>query len=213
MNNDETKFERYVDSLRFDDEPSAAHREKLEKQLLEAYDTEAEYGDTIEPVSLYFRKLAIAASFLIGAGVIFWAIDSAFISRDPLAQLPDQQGIQKILEAENATGAEKKELLTQILDVGTLIDNQDMDSLVTILKKPDLAYTVRMWAAKWLGKFGNENTLSAIEAKIQSLNITNPQDPLVIAADKIRQRLCLPESGPTSPNEPPGMQSLEDNEP
>jgi hypothetical protein len=210
MSNDEQKFEQYVDSLRFDDAPSAAHRDKLEKQLLDAYDTQAEYGDYVEPVAVYFRKLAIAAGFLIVAGVLFWAIDKTFISRDSIAQLPDQEGIQKILESENATGTEKKKLLTQIHEVGTLIDKQDTEQLVTVVKTQDFAYAVRTWAAKWLGRFGNENTLASLEAKIHSMNITDPDDPLVIAAEKMRQRLQA-----TEPNtrEQPGMQSLENEQP
>ena len=209
MSNDEKKFEQYVDSIRFDDEPNATHRDKLEKQLLEAYDTQAEYGDYVEPVSVYFRKLAFAAGFLVVAGVLFWAIDSAFISRDPLANLPDKQGIQEIIETENATGAEKKKLLTQIYDVGTLIDNQDTDGLVAVLKTPDTASTVRRWAAKWLGKLGTENTLDMIEAKIQNLNITDPQDPLVIAAESIRQRLGLPKPEKISPPKTGNGQTLQ----
>lgn len=209
MNNDEQKFEQYVDSIRFDDEPRAEHRDKLEKQVLEAYDTQAEYGGYEEPVAVYFRKLAIAACFLIGAGVLFWAIDSMFITPEPFAHHPEKEAIQEIIEEENVTGAEKKKLVAQIQDLWTLISNHDTDELVSALNTSDIAYNVRTWAAGYLGKFGNEKTLAAIESKIHSLNITDPNNPLVIAAHQIRQRLNLPKEENSESQEMPGMQSLE----
>lgn len=211
MSNDERKFGEYVDSVRFDDAPDAAHRDLLEKKLLDAWETEQEYDGYEEPVAVYFRKLAIAAGFLIAAGVLFWAIDAAFISRNPVADLPDQPGIQAIIEQENVSGVEKKKLLTQIRDVGTLIEQEDTDGLVAVLKTSDVAYTVRTWAAKWLGRFGNENTLAAIEAKIQSMQISDPQHPLMMAAETIRERLGLSE--PNMPSEPSTLEGKENCEP
>ncbi len=211
MNNDEQKFQDHIDSIRFDDAPDAAHRDKLEKQLLEAYDTRVEYADYEEPVAVYFRKLAIAAGFLIVAGVLFWGIDRTVISRDPIAQLPDQPGIQEIIEQENVTGQEKKELLTQIYDVGTLIEQEDTDGLVSVVKTTEFPHTVRTWAAKWLGRFGNEETLAALEEKIHNMNITDPNHPLIQAARQLREKLHRPESQ-DKPNEPAGMQSLENND-
>lgn len=213
MNNDEQEFEQYVNTLRFDDEPNAAHRDKLEKQLMEAYDSQAESAGYEEPVAIYFRKLAIAASFLIVAGVLFWTIDTMFITPDPFAQHPDEQTIRQIIKEEHVTGTEKKKLVAQIHDIWTLICDQDTDGLVSALKTSEIPYAVRQWAANYLGKFGNENTLILIEDKIQNLNITDPENPLVIAAEKIRQRLNLPKEENTLPQETPGMQSLEPNNP
>ena len=210
MSNDEKKFEDHVNSIRFDDEPNRVSRDKLEKQLLEAYDTQAEYGDYVEPVSVYFRKLAIAAGFLVAAGVLFLAIDSTFIGpKDPFAHHPEKETIQTIIEEENVSGSEKKKLVAQISDVWDKVTNKDTDGLVAVLETQDTAYAVRKWAAKYLGKFGNEKTLSGLQATIEKLNISDPNNPLVIAADKIRQRLGLSEEDKTSPPENCGMQSLE----
>ena len=213
MSNDEKKFEEHVDSIRFDDESNTAHRDKLEKQLLEAYDTQAEYGGYVEPVSVYFRKLAMAAGFLVAAGILFWAIDAAFIGpKDPFAHHPERETIQEIIKEENVTGAEKKKLVAQIRDVWDMATKKDTDSLMAVLETQDTAYAVRGWAAKYLGKFGNETTLSSLQTTIDKLNITDPNNPLVIAADKIRQRLGLTEEETAAPPENCGMQSLESME-
>lgn len=209
MNNDEKKFEQCVNSIRFDDEPSAAHRDKLEKQLLNAYDNLQETEGYVEPVAVYFRKLAFAASFLIVAGVLFWAIDAAFITQDQFADHPQKETIHEIIKEENVSGAEKKKLVAQIRDVWSLITHQDKEGLVSVLNTSDIAYTVRKWAANCLAKFGDKKTLAEIEAKIRDMHITDPQDPLNIAAEKIRRRLDLPQSEIASPNELPGMQSTD----
>lgn len=211
MSNDEKKLEEYVDSIRFDDEPTAAGRDKLEKQLLEAYDNQQEVGGYVEPVSVYFRKLAVAAGFLVAAGVLFWAIDSAFIGPDKnhFAGHPEEETIQKIIEEENVSGSEKKKLIAQISDVWDMVTNKDTDGLVAVLETQDTAYAVRSWAAKYLGKFGNEKALSGLQATIEKLNISDPNNPLVMAADKIRQRLGLPEEEKIAPKENYGIQSLE----
>ncbi len=217
MNNEEEKFEQFVASIRFDDTPSDTHRDQLEKQLLEAWDeaqaeSEAETeADNIvvapvEPTSLYLQRLAIAASFLIICGTLFWGIDKMFIGEQSyIARHPDRQAIERIIEAENATGVEKKKLLAQIKDVWNLIDSKDSASLVTVLHTDDNAYTVRVWAAKYLGKLGGEDTLEIIETTIDQLGVTDPQDPLMIAADKIRERLGLekPAKPDTDSSKPP----------
>ena len=193
MSNEEKNFQEFVNSIRFEDEPSQAYREKLEKQVLEVYDHEQKYGDYVEPVSLYFRKLAIAASFLIVCGLLFWGIDTMFMSEpDYVAQHPEKEAIEQMIETENATGVEKEQLLTQIKDVWKMICDQDADSLVSVLETDDTAYAVRKWAAKYLGKFGKEDTLAVLDATITHMGITDPENPLVIAADKIRSRLGLP---------------------
>lgn len=211
MSNDEKKFKQYVDSIRFDDEPNAAHRDKLEKQILEAYDTQAEYGDYVEPVSVYFRKLAFAAGFLIVAGVLFWAIDSAFISPvpEPFAGHPEKETIQKIIEEENVTGTEEKKLFAQISDVWDMVAKKDTHGLMAVLETHDTAYAVRSWAAKYLGKFGNEETLGSLEAAIEKLNISDPNNPLVIAAESIRQRLGLDKSEITPQTDSGNEQTLQ----
>jgi hypothetical protein len=209
MNNDEQKFDHFIDSLRFDDEPSAAHREKLERKLMQAYDNRLETEDYVEPVALYFRKLAIAASFLIGAGVLFWVIDASFIRQDPFARHPQKETIRAIIEEEAVTGTEKKQLVAQIGDVWSLISERNQDGLVAVLNASDIAYTVRTWAASCLAKFGDAETLAVIETKIHELNISDPNNPLIIAAEKIRNRLdaAKPDSSPA--DQLPGMQSLD----
>ena len=207
MSNEEKKFQAYVDSIRFDDTPGEAHRETLEKQLLEAYDHEQKYGDYVEPVSLYLRKLAIAASFLIVCGLLFWGIDSMFIGEQSyVAQHPEKEAIEQIIEAENVTGEEKKQLVAQIKDVWDMISSKDTDALVSVLETDETAYALRKWAAKYLGKFGGEDTLAVLDATIEHLDVTDPENPLIIAADKIRSRLGLPKpvKKQTRPAEPNG---------
>ena len=198
MSNDEKKFEQYVDSIRFDDEPNAAHREQLEQDLLEAYDHRDRYADSVEPTRIYFQKLAIAAGFLIVVGTLFWTIDSAFISRDPFAYHPDKEAIRLILEEENVSGTEKQQLIANILNTWTMICDQDANGLTSIVKNPNTAGAVRKWAGVYLGKFGDKESLLKLEATIEKLGITDPNDPRVIAAESIRQRLGLekPDNAP-----------------
>lgn len=210
MSNKEEKFKTYVESVRFDDEPTDAHREKLEKKLLEAYDHEQKYGDYVEPVGIYLRKLAIAASFLIVCGLLFWGIDSMFIDEQSyLTQHPEKEAIKQIIKAENVTGQEKVKLLTQINEVWDMIGNQDTDALVAVLETNETAYALRKWAAKYLGKFGGEDTLAVLETTIDHLDVTNPENPLMIAAEKIRQRLGLPQPPRTKPDAPNSNGGLE----
>ena len=196
MSNDEKKFEQYVDSVRFDDEPQAAHRDQLEQDLLDAYDHRDRYADSVEPTRVYFQKLAIAAGFLIVVGTLFWTIDSAFISRDPdpFAYHPDKEAIEQILKAENVSGQEEQQLVALILNTWTMISDEDTHGLTSIVKSPDTAGSVRKWAGVYLGKFGNEESLKHIEETIDELGITDPDDPLVMAADSIRHRLGLEKS-------------------
>jgi hypothetical protein len=216
MNEEEKKLEAFVNTIRFDDEPSAAHRDKLEKELLEAYDYEQKYGDYQEPVSVYFRKFAIAAGFLIVCGVLFWAIDSAVISPEEqfLAQNPHKEEIEQILVTEDVKGIEKKNLIAQFSEVWDMITDQDAESLVSVLQTSDVSYRVRVWGAKYLGKFGGEDTLVSLEEAIGQLHIDDPNDPLKIAAAKIRKRLNLPESPieqapQTEESDEPSMKAIE----
>ena len=212
MSNDEKKLEQHINSIRFDDEPSAAHRDKLEKRLLETYDTQTEYGDYVEPVSVYFRKLAVAAGFLIAAGVLFWAVDSTFISRGPTAELPGKQGAQQIDNDQNAVGTEEKNRLAQLQAerIMSTVPDPATIGMMTVMKTPGAASAIHRWTAKWLGKFGDKKT---IEAKIQTLNITDPQNPLVITAESIRQQFTLPTQGKTLLKETTDIQACDSNEP
>jgi hypothetical protein len=219
MTDDEKKFEHYVHSLRFDDAPSTDHQDKLEKQLLEAYDQRQGSGDGVEPVSLYLRKLSIAAGFLIAAGVLFWGIDNVFITRphpDFIANHPERDTLEQIIENEQVTGTEKKNLIAEMSDIWKMIRNQNADGLVSVLGSDDIARSVRAWAAGHLGQFGNQRTLDMLDSTILKLGVTDPNDPLKIAASEIRKRLNLPEAGSSSKaetSEAPSMTSLEKQTP
>lgn len=194
MTKDEQNFENYVDSLRFDDEPSKDHQDKLEKQLLQVYDHEQKYGDYVEPVTVYFRKLAIAASFLVVCGVLFWAIDTHFIrSAPPYAADPE---IMKIIEQQPASAQEQKQLMARVNEIWTMISDQDSEALVSVLQADDLGRKVRAWAAKYLGQFGNEKTLTSLEQVIHEMEITDPANPLIVAEQAIRDRLERSQSEP-----------------
>ncbi|MEN8126704.1 MAG: hypothetical protein ABFR90_02745 [Planctomycetota bacterium] len=219
MSNGENKFEHYVHSLRFDDEPSKDHQDKLEKQLLEVYDNRQKYGGHVEPVAVYMRKLAIAAGFLIVCGVLFWGIDKLIITEphpDFIANHPDRAKLEKIIKDEQATGTEKKNLIATMSDIWDMVGNEDTDALVSILQTDDIARSIRTWAAEYLGRFGNDQTLTMLDSAILKLDATDPNDPLKIAASEIRKRLNRPE--PQTPPGPdamkaPSMKSLDDCEP
>ena len=216
MSNDETKFEHYVNSLRFDDEPSKDHQDKLEKKLLEAYDHQQKYGSYVEPVSIYLRKLSIAAGFLIACGVLFWAVDKMFITQphpDFIATHPERDTLEQIIEDEQATGIEKKNLIAKMNDIWTMICNKDADGLVSVMGSDNIAGSLRLWAAEHLARFGNQDTLDMLEHTILKLNITDPNDPLKVAASEIRKRLNLPETqapAKTETHEAPSLQSLDE---
>jgi hypothetical protein len=213
MTNEEQKFEHYVNSLRFDDAPSRDHQDKLEKQLLEAYDQRQPAGDLVEPVSLYMRKLAMAAGFLIAAGVLFWGIDKVIITQphpDFIANHPERDTLEQIIENEQVTGAEKKNLIAEMSDIWKMIRNQDSDSLVSVLGSDSIARSVRVWAADHLGQFGNKDTLDMLDSAILKLGVTDPNDPLNVAASQIRKRLNLPQSQTPSKAEMPSLESLDE---
>ena len=200
MSNTEDKFQQFVDSVRFEDEPSTAHRDKLEKQLLEAWDYEQKYGDYVEPVSIYLRKLAVAASFLIVCGLLFYGIETLFIGEQSyVATHPEKAAIEQIIESENVSGVEKKQLVAQIKDVWTKITDKDTDALVAVVEADETAYALRKWAAKYVGKYGGQDTLNALEKAIDQMGITSADNPLMIATEAIRDRLgieseCVPDA-------------------
>ncbi|MDH4203607.1 MAG: hypothetical protein OEV87_12045 [Phycisphaerae bacterium] len=213
MSNDEKKFEHYVNSLRFDDAPSKEHQDKLEQQLLEAYDQRQPAGDAVEPVSLYMRKLSIAAGFLIACGVLFWGIDKAFITRphpDFIANHPERDTLEQIIENEQAAGAERKNLIAEMSDIWKMIRNEDADALVSVLGSDSIARSVRLWAAGHLGQFGNQQALDMLDSAILNLGVTDPNDPLKVAASEIRKRLNLPEMQAPAKSETPSLESLDE---
>jgi len=214
MTDEEKKFEQYVNSLRFEDAPSKEHQDKLEKQLLEAYNQRQPAGDdSVEPVSLYLRKLSIAAGFLIACGVLFWGIDKAFITRphpDFIANHPERETLEKIIKDEQATGAAKKNLIAKMSDIWDMIKNKDSDALVSVLGSDNVARSLRTWAAEHLGRFGNKQTLDMLDNTILKLGVTDPNDPLNVAASQIRKRLKLPEAESPEQSETPSMKSLDE---
>jgi hypothetical protein len=198
MTSDETKFEQYLRTLRFDDQPDSQHRDRLETRLLDAYENRNEDAVYVEPVAIYLKRLALAAGILIACGVFFWTVDTVWISRDStLARHPDPKAVEKILQQENPTEAEKPHLLAQIDEVWKLIRRQDTEALVSILQTEETAYAIRRWTAKWLGELGNRETLKELETTIESMQLSDSNEPLVIAAQTIRQRV-----EPSEPNIP-----------
>lgn len=186
---EEEKFQHFVDSVRFDDEPSAEHRDRLEEKLLGEYDAAEPVSYEPEPLKIYLRKLAVAAGFLIVCGLTFWMVDTAWLRNPDLTYKPDPQIVKRILEAENPTEAEKQTLMAQINMVWKMIRDRDTQGLVTTVRSGNVAASVRQWAAEHLGQMGDEQTLEKLEESIDEEQVTNPDDPLNIAADDIRQRL------------------------
>ncbi|HOK96233.1 MAG TPA: hypothetical protein PK052_08520 [Anaerohalosphaeraceae bacterium] len=197
MTPDEHNFEEFVKTIRFDDQPSSEHRQRLEFQLLQRWENRQKETGYIEPAALYLKRLAIAAGILLASSVLFWTIDNLWISR-PLAVHPDSKMIETILQQEQPSEAEKPHLLAQINHVWHLICRQDSEALVSILQTQETAYAIRCWAAKYLGQFGNEKTLELLNTAIETLHISDSNEPLVLAARTIRQRLEASE--PNTPN-------------
>ena len=190
MTNEDKKFEQYVESLRFDDAPSTEHREKLEQQLLNAYDERGEQvnddAPIAEPTRLYVQRLAMAASFLLVCGLSFWAIDTFYIRTAP--PYINDPVIVKLLE-EEPTKADQKRLLARVKNIWQMIHDEDAEGLVSVVQSDDITRTLRVWTAKYLGRFGDVDTLSLLDETIDQMKITDPNDPLKIAAAKIRKRL------------------------
>ena len=96
--------------------------------------------------------------------------------------------IVKLIE-EEPTKADKKKLLARVKDIWLMIHNEDAEGLVSVMQSDDIARALRVWAAKYLGQFGDEGTLKLLDETIEQMQITDPNDPLKIAAQKIRKRL------------------------
>ena len=180
MSDDEKKFQHFVDSVRFDDQPSAEHRDRLEEELLEAYDEQAAEPEHYqpEPTGIYLRKLAVAASFLIGCSVAFWVMETFWIGNPNLTYRPDPQVVQRIMELENPSEAERSNLMAQINAVWQMARQGDTQGLVTAVRSDVFADAVRQWAAEEIVKLG-----------VEQQDLANPEEPLNQAAEDTRQQL------------------------
>lgn len=188
MTTDEHNFEEFIKTIRFDDQPTSEQRQRLELQILQRWENRQAEAEYVEPAALYLRRLAVAAGILLASSVLFWTIDHLWIS-SPLASHPDPKTVETILQQENPSESQKPHLLAQINHVWHLICSQDSEALVSILQTEETAYAIRCWAAKYLGQFGNRKTLELLNSTIEALQISDSNEPLVIAARTIRQRL------------------------
>lgn len=187
--NDEEKFQCFIDSVKFDDEPRTEHRNCLEEQLLAEYDAADPVPYEPEPMAIYLRKLAVAAGFLLVCGLTFWVVDTAWLQNPDLTYHPDPQIVRRILEAENPTEAEKHHLMAQINEVWRMICEHDTQGLVTTIQSPDIAGTVRQWAAEELGEMGDKKTLEELKSIEEKDPAIDPDSPLNTAVEELQQRL------------------------
>lgn len=186
----ENEFEKTVNAVRFDDTPRQTHRRQLEEQLLEAYDQRSQQSETSLSGSFYLRRIAVAAGFVIAAGLLVWCFnDSGSTPNGQPAHTPDPQTIERILRQEKASGAQRQTLLSEIQQVWKLIAAQDITGLTAVVLDDQAAPSVRNWAGESVASFGNEETLGKLEKHCEVHALSDPDDPVVHTARQLRKRL------------------------
>lgn len=189
MKNIENEFETLVRSIRFDDTPSETHRRQLEEQLLAAYDGRA-CPDAVRPGCFYVKRLAIAAGFLVAAGLLFLVFDETGPGPNGHpAHAPDARTVEDILRREKAAGTPRQDVLAEIQQAWTLIAAEDVAGLTGVVLDDAASHSVRLWAGEALAKLGDAQTLGVLERHIAALGLTEAEDPVVFTADRLRHRL------------------------
>lgn len=189
----EHEFEKTVNAVRFDDTPRQMHRRQLEQQLLETYDQRSQQPAVSLSGFFYVRRAAIAAGFVIAAGLLVWCFnDSGSTSNGQPAHTPDPRTIERILTQAKVSGAQRQALLSEIQQVWKLIAAQDLTGLTTVVLDEQAAPSVRNWAGESVVALGTEETLGKLENYCQVHTLTDPDNPVVHAAQQLRKRLESP---------------------
>ncbi len=186
------EFEKFVDSLRFDDTPSETHRRQLEKKLMEVWDRRFQDEPETAPSGLfYLKRIALAAGFVLAAAVLFvWFDESGQAPHTQLAHRPDPQIIEQILNRQSASPTEREQLLAEIQEVWKLIVDEDVQALTTVVLDSHRAESIRLWAGHTVAELGSEQTLAILEQYIEVNTLRNPDDPVVQTASQLRRRLA-----------------------
>lgn len=189
MTHFENEFEGVVKSVRFDDTPSETHRRQLEERVLEAWDRRPQTEPAPSGV-FYLKRAAIAAGFVVAAGLLymFWDGDGVVTNGHP-AHTPDPQRVEQIYRQENASGAQKLALQREIQEVWKLIAAEDTESLSAVVMDGQATLSVRQWAGETVAKLGDAQTLGALEKHIETQGLTDEEDPAVLTAARLRERL------------------------
>lgn len=198
----EKTFEKIVNAVRFDDTPSETHRRQLEEQLLEVYDKSSQEAPAAYASLFYLKRVAMAAGFVIAAGLLVWFFDGEGLSPHIYpAHAPDAQTVEHILNQENATGERRQALLAEIQQTWKLIAAEDVEGLTAVVLDPNAAESLRNWAGRYLAALGTEETLGILEKHIEVRGLADTDDPVVLTATGLRWFL------ENSPNTPPGETS------
>jgi hypothetical protein len=189
MKNFENDLKNIVNSVRFDDKPSETHRRQLEEQILEAYDHRVTARSAPSGI-FYLKRVAIAASFVIAAGLLFMFFDGngAAPNGHP-AHSPDPQTVEQILQQEKVSVAQRQALLSEIQQVWKLIAAEDVTALTEVVLDGQVASSIRLWAGETVVKLGDEQTLGMLEKHIEEQGLTDTEDPVVQTDRRLRERL------------------------
>ncbi|HDS84740.1 MAG TPA: hypothetical protein ENN97_06050 [Phycisphaerales bacterium] len=192
MTHFDNEFQKFVDSLRFDDTPSETHRLQLEEKLMEAWDSRSRQETDTPPSGLfYLKRVALAAGFVLAAAVLFvWFDESGQAPHTQPAHRPDPQMIEQILNRESASPAEREQLLAKIQQVWRLIADEDVQALTTVVLDGQTAESIRLWAGQTVVELGSERTLGILEKYIEVNALRDPDDPVVQTASHLRRRLA-----------------------
>lgn len=189
----ENEFKKTVNAVRFDDTPRQMHRQQLEQQLLETYDQRSQQPAVSLSGFFYLRRAAIAAGFVIAAGLLVWCFnDSGSTSNGQPAHTPDPRTIERILTQAKVSGAQRQALLSEIQQVWKLIATQDLSGLTAVVLDEQAALSLRNWAGESVVSLGTEETLGKLEKHCEVHALSDPDDPVVHAAQQLRKRLETP---------------------
>ena len=188
----DTEFENIVNSIQFDDMPSETHRRQLEQRLVAAYDKRSQQGGHMPPSGVfYIKRVAVAAGFVLAAGLLYYLLDD--LGPAPLTQpayMPDAHTVDRLLRQESVTDANRQALLQEIQQVWPLVAAGDVQALTAVIMDARTADSIRLWAADTVVERGTAAMLERLEKHIEAHALTEPDDPVVQTAHRLRQRIA-----------------------
>ena len=192
-------FEDFISSVKFDDKPDNDHKAALEKKLLDAYDNRANIKicyktpEVDVKTQTYLFRIGLAASFILIAALLALMVNSIIKPKESAHQIAATQTQQKtidvIYENEKKDGTTKTQITDQLKKVWALAHTEDANGLISLMTSNNIAAGVKRYASKYVAEFGNEQTLATLNSYIELNSLTDPNDPLVVAARKLREKL------------------------
>ncbi len=204
---DEKQFEEFLEGVRFDDEPNAAHCDRLEQKLLAARQKQLAgsglgLGDLFKSSFIKFAAAAVIIVVVLVAVLVVITITSQRDQELPIAGredkpptiVPKQEpkkeeivAVEKPDITEQDPDAEDEKLFAGFMKIMEMRQSSDIDGLIAALS--DETEIVRIMAANFLADIGDEDSLVVLERLIADENLTSPENPIVQAVQKLRNRL------------------------